>query len=156
MASQDVERTLVFLKPDAVQRGLVGELICRFERKGLKLVAAKFMRIGRELAERHYAVHKGKDFYPPLIDYVTSGPVMMLVLEAPEAVAIVRTMMGKTAGSEAAAGTIRGDLGISGRKNLIHGSDSPDTARHEIDLFFRPEELLDYGRAIDAWIRTDG
>jgi nucleoside-diphosphate kinase len=146
-----MERTLVILKPDALQRGLVGRIIERFEAKGLKIVALKLARLARDLAERHYAPHKGKPFYEPLIRFMTSAPVVFLVLEGKGAVAVVRKMMGATFGPDAAAGTVRGDFGVSNRFNLVHGSDSPEAAAHEIALFFRPEELLDWDPADWSW-----
>lgn len=153
-----MERTLILLKPDAVQRGLVGHVTARFEAKGFKIVAMKLLHMSRDLAERHYAVHKGKDFYEPLLAFMTSGPIAAMVLEGVDAVAVTRTMMGPTFGPDAPAGTIRGDFGLSKRHNLIHGSDSPETAAEEIARFFRPEEILDYTRHIDAWVyaRKDG
>jgi nucleoside-diphosphate kinase len=146
-----VERTLIILKPDAVQRGLCGPIIARFEAKGLKLVAMKLMKIPRELAERHYAPHTGKPFYPGLINYITAGPVVVLVAEGVNAIAVARKLMGATFGFNAEPGTIRGDFGLSKTYNLIHGSDSPETAAAEIALYFRPEELLAYERAGDRW-----
>jgi len=147
-----MQRSLVILKPDAVQRGLVGQIIGRLEAKGLKLTAMKMMQISRELAERHYAVHRGKDFYPRLIDYITSAPVVVMALEGAGAVDVVRRMMGATFGYDAEPGTIRGDLGLSRRFNLVHGSDSPEAAEKEIGLFFSPDDVLDYGRDGDGWI----
>jgi nucleoside-diphosphate kinase len=147
-----VERTLVILKPDAVQRGLIGRVIARLEEKGLQIVALKMAGIDRPLAERHYAAHKGKDFYEPLLRFMTSGPVVFMVLEGKGAVAIVRKMMGATFGCNAEPGTIRGDFGLSNRFNLIHGSDSPEAAAHEIALFFRPEELLEWQPAAAPWV----
>lgn len=147
-----VERTLIILKPDAVQRGLSGTILSRFEEKGLKLVAMKLMKIDRGLAERHYAPHKGKPFYPGLIDYVTSGPVVVLVLEGLNAIAVARKMMGATFGFNAEPGTIRGDWGLSKTFNLIHGSDAPESAAAEISLYFKPEEILGYERPIDRWV----
>ena len=147
-----MERTLVMLKPDAVQRGFVGRIVARFEAKGLKIVALKMARMDRALAERHYAPHKGKDFYEPLIRFVTSGPLVFVVLEGKGAVAVVRKMMGATFGPAAEPGTIRGDLGMSNRFNLIHGSDAPDAAEGEIGLFFRPEELIDWQPAAQPWV----
>jgi nucleoside-diphosphate kinase len=147
-----VERTLIILKPDAVQRRLVGRIIQRFEDKGLALVAMKLMRISRELAERHYAPHKGKPFYPPLIDYITSGPVVVMVLEGPRCIDIARALMGKTFGYEAAPGTIRGDFSSARSYNLVHGSDAPESAAAEIALYFRPEELLSYPLASAEWV----
>jgi nucleoside-diphosphate kinase len=146
-----MERTLVILKPDAVQRGLVGAIVSRFEAKGLKLAAMKLMRISRELAERNYAVHRGKDFYEPLLAFMTAGPVVAVVLEGNDAVRVARAMMGSTFGPDAQPGTIRGDYGLSKRYNLIHGSDSPASAQQEIAVFFTPAEMLDYDRPGDAW-----
>ena len=146
-----MERTLVILKPDAVQRGLIGTILARFEAKGLKVAAMKLTRISRELAERNYAVHRGKDFYEPLLAFMTAGPVAAMVLEGNDAVRVARAMMGATFGPDAQPGTIRGDFGMSKRYNLIHGSDSVETAAQEIGLFFRPDEILDYERAGDAW-----
>jgi nucleoside-diphosphate kinase len=140
------------LKPDAVQRGLVGRILARFEAKGLKIVALKMARVDRGLAERHYAPHKGKDFYEPLLRFVTSGPMVFVVLEGKGAVAVARKMMGATFGPNAEPGTIRGDLGMSNRFNLIHGSDAPDVAEREIALFFRPEELIDWQPAAQPWV----
>jgi len=147
-----LERTLIMLKPDAVQRGLVGRILARFEAKGLKIVALKMARVDRGLAERHYAPHKGKDFYEPLLRFVTSGPMVFVVLEGKGAVAVARKMMGATFGPNAEPGTIRGDLGMSNRFNLIHGSDAPDVAEREIALFFRPEELIDWQPAAQPWV----
>ena len=147
-----MERTLIMLKPDAVQRGLVGRILARFEAKGLKIVALKMARVDRGLAERHYAPHKGKDFYEPLLRFVTSGPMVFVVLEGKGAVAVARKMMGATFGPNAEPGTIRGDLGMSNRFNLIHGSDAPDVAEREIALFFRPEELIDWQPAAQPWV----
>jgi len=146
------ERTFTLLKPDAVQRGLVGEILQRFERKGLKLVAMKAMRVSKELAEAYYAEHKGKPFFDPLVRYVTSSPVVALVLEGEGAVAVVRKMMGRTNSAEAEPGTVRGDYGLIIGRNLIHGSDSLASAAREIGLFFRPEELLEYTRTDEAWL----
>jgi nucleoside-diphosphate kinase len=147
-----MERTLVILKPDAVQRGLAGTILARFEAKGLQVVGLKMARIDRALAERHYAPHKGKDFYEPLIRFMTSGPVVFLVLEGKGAIAVVRKMMGATFGPNAEPGTLRGDLGVSNRFNLVHGSDSPEAAALEVGLFFRPEELIDWRPAMQAWV----
>ena len=146
-----MERTLVLLKPDAVQRGLVGTIITRLEAKGLKITAMKLLRIPRALAERHYAPHRGKDFYEPLLAFVTAGPSLAMVLEGNDAVRVTRALMGATFGPDAAPGTIRGDLGLSKRYNLVHGSDSPATAEEEIALFFTSEEILQYERPGDAW-----
>lgn len=147
-----MEQTLVIIKPDGVQRGLIGPIIDRFERRGLRIAAMKLMHISRQLAERHYAVHEGKPFYAGLIDYITSGPVVVMILEANDAIEIVRNTMGSTRPSEATPGTIRADFGLEVGRNLVHGSDGPDTAAFEIDLFFDDEEILSYSRAIDDWI----
>ena len=146
------ERTLVLLKPDAVQRHLVGRIIARFEAKGLKIVAMKLSRLSEELAARQYASHKGKEFYEPLLEFVTSGPVVLMVLEGKDAVGVVRSLMGPTFGPDAPPGTIRGDFVISKRHNLLHGSDTPDSAAREIALYFRPEELLEYNLGAFDWI----
>jgi len=147
-----VERTLVILKPDAVQRGLVGEIVQRFERRGLRIAAMKLMHIDRELAEKHYAVHKGKPFYSGLIEYITSSPVVVMVIEAGGAIDIVRRTMGATNPAEAAPGTIRADFGLEVGRNLVHGSDGPDTAAFEVSLFFEDEEILSYSRDTDGWV----
>ena len=146
------ERTFVLLKPDAVQRALVGAILERFERRGLKLVALKTTRVSRELAGTYYAEHKGKPFFAGLVKYITSAPSVAIVLEGDEAVAVARKMMGKTNAAEAEPGTIRGDFGIKIGRNLIHGSDSVVTARREIGLFFKPEELLEYTRVDETWL----
>ena len=147
-----MERTLVLVKPDGVQRGLIGEIIGRFERKGLKVVGLRLLDVPREMAERHYAVHAGKHFYEGLVEFIIAGPVAAVALEGPDAIATVRRLVGRTMPNEAEPGTIRGDLGISGLRNLIHASDAPDTAESELALWFESGTLLDYGRAIDAWI----
>jgi len=147
-----MERTLVLIKPDGVQRGLVGEIVGRFERKGLKVVGLRMLDVSRELAERHYAVHSGKHFYAGLVEFITSGPVAAVALEGPDAIATVRRMVGRTMPNEAEPGTIRGDLGISGLRNLIHASDAPETAISELAMWFEPADLVAYGRAIDSWI----
>jgi len=147
-----MERTLVLIKPDGVQRGLVGEIVARFERKGLKLVGLRMLDVSAQLAERHYAVHAGKHFYAGLVDFITSGPVAAVALEGPDAIATVRRMVGRTMPNEAEPGTIRGDLGISGLRNLIHASDAVETAAAELELWFEADALVDYGRAIDSWI----
>lgn len=146
-----MQRTLVMLKPDAVQRGLIGRIVARFEAKGLKIVALRMGMVSRELAERHYAPHKGRDFYEPLIRFVTSAPMVFIVLEGKDAVAVVRKMMGSTFGPDAEAGTLRGDFGMSKRFNLIHGSDSPEAAAKEIALFFRPDEIIAWEPAAWPW-----
>jgi nucleoside-diphosphate kinase len=150
-----MERTLVLVKPDGVQRALIGEILARFEQKGLKVVGLRLLSVPREMAERHYAVHAGKHFYAGLVDFITSGPVAAVALEGPDAIATVRRMVGKTMPNEAEAGTIRGDLGISGLRNLIHASDATETAAFELGLWFDAGSLVDYGRAIDAWIVAD-
>lgn len=148
----DLEQTLIILKPDCVQRRLMGRVLQRFEEKGLTIAAMKLMRISRELAERHYAPHKGKPFYPGLIDYITSGPVVVMVVAGPRAIDVSRRLMGKTFGFEAEPGTIRGDFGASKTYNLVHGSDAPESARQEIALYFQPEEILDPTPVDAAWI----
>jgi nucleoside-diphosphate kinase len=147
-----MQRTLVLVKPDGVQRGLIGEIIGRFERKGLKVVGLRLLDVSRDLAERHYAVHAGKHFYAGLVELITSGPVVALALEGPDAIAVVRRLVGRTMPNEAEPGTIRGDLGISGLRNLIHASDAPDTAETELALWFDAADVLAYGRTIDPWI----
>lgn len=147
-----MERTLVIIKPDAVERGLAGTIISRFEARGLKMVGMKFMQIDRELAGRHYAVHQGKAFYEGLINYITSSPVVVMVLEGPKAIDTVRQTMGATRPAEAQPGTIRADFGLEVGRNLVHGSDSPETARCEIDLFFEASELVSWERATDRWV----
>ncbi len=147
-----MERTLIILKPDCVQRRLIGRVIQRFEDKGLTIAAMKLIQITPDLAERHYAPHKGKPFYPGLIQYITSGPVVVMVVAGRNAIAIARKLMGKTFGFEAEPGTIRGDFGSSKTYNLIHGSDSPETAATEIALYFRPDEVLDYSPVDTPWI----
>src|SRR5438552_18517082 len=146
-----MERTLIILKPDAIQRNLVGEIITRFERKGLQIVAAKFMRIPPQLAETHYEPHKGKPFYPGLVKFMTSSPVVVLALAGKDAIAIARKMMGATFGSKAEPGTIRGDYGVSNSFNLIHGSDSPEAAQRELKLFFKEDELQSWKPASIVW-----
>lgn len=148
-----VERTFVLLKPDAVQRALVGEIVGRFELRGLKLVGMKMLRVSRSLGEMYYAEHKGKAFFEPLMAYVTAGPVVAIVLEGDGAVAAVRKMMGKTNSADAEPGTIRGDLALTIERNVIHGSDSPESARREIGLFFKKDELHNYARGDEAWLR---
>jgi nucleoside-diphosphate kinase len=146
------ERTLVLVKPDGVQRLLAGRILARYEERGLRLVALKLMTVGRELAERHYAVHSAKPFFAGLVEFITSGPVLAAVLEGPNAIAVVRAMNGATRPNEAAPGTIRGDFALETAQNLVHASDSADTATAEIDLWFDAAELLDYDREIDRWV----
>jgi nucleoside-diphosphate kinase len=147
-----LERTLVLVKPDGVQRGLIGEVISRLERRGLRLTAAKFVQVGRPIAEEHYAVHKGKPFYEPLIDYITSAPVMAMVWDGPNAIRAVRQSFGATRPLEAEAGSLRHDFALEVGRNLVHASDSPETSQVEIDLWFNAEELVAWDRAIDPWI----
>jgi nucleoside-diphosphate kinase len=147
-----MERTLVLVKPDGVQRALIGEIVSRFERKGLKVVGLRLLTVPRDMAEQHYAVHAGKHFYAGLVEFITSGPVAALALEGPDAIATVRRMVGRTMPNEAEPGTIRGDLGISGLRNLIHASDAPETAVSELELWFGADTLVDYERAVDTWI----
>jgi nucleoside-diphosphate kinase len=147
-----MERTLVIIKPDGVQRGLIGPIITRLERRGLRLVAMKLMQITPELAGRHYSIHKGKPFYKPLIEFITSGPVVVAVVEGRNAIEIVRKTMGATNPAAAEPGTIRADFGLEIGRNLVHGSDGPDTAAIEVPLFFDEDEILSYERAVDGWI----
>lgn len=147
-----MERTLVLVKPDGVQRGLIGEVIARFERRGLRLVAAKFMQVSKELAETHYAEHKERPFYKGLVEYITSAPVMAMVWEANNAVVTVRQTVGSTKPEEAAPGTIRHDFGLEIGRNLIHASDKPETGVREVALWFKKEELVDWKRENDKWI----
>jgi nucleoside-diphosphate kinase len=147
----DLERTLVIIKPDGVQRGLVGEILGRLERRGLKIVGLKFETIERPVAEQHYGEHQGKPFYAGLVDYITSGPVVLMVLEGPQAIAATRATVGSTRPVEAAPGTIRGDLALMVGRNLIHGSDGPESAAREVKLFFG-DELTSWTRDTDRWI----
>ncbi|HJO82683.1 MAG: nucleoside-diphosphate kinase [SAR202 cluster bacterium] len=147
-----MQRTLVLLKPDAVQRGLIGPIISRLERRGLKIVGMKLMQVSEELAYRHYGEHEGKPFFPPLISFITSGPIVAIAIEGAEAVDVVRTTMGATKPAESTPGSIRGDFGVDIGRNLIHGSDSIESAERELALFFSEDELLDYSRATDPWI----
>lgn len=147
-----MERTLVIVKPDAVQRGLAGTIISRLERRGLRIGAMKLMQIPLNLAEQLYAVHKGKPFYEPLLQYIASGPVVVMVLEGKEVIEVVRRTMGATNPAQAAPGTIRADFALETGRNLVHGSDSPETAKYEIPLFFDDGEILSYPRDTDRWI----
>ena len=146
------ERTLVIVKPDGVQRALVGEIVGRLERRGLRIVAMQLRRIDRALAERHYAEHEGKPFYPGLVAHITAGPVVLLVLEGPDAIAVTRSTVGATNPVAAAPGTIRADLGLSIGRNLIHASDGPESAAREAALFFDEAAIVPYEREIDRWI----
>lgn len=147
-----MEKTLVLIKPDGVQRGIIGVVISRLENRGLKLIASKFLLVSKQLAESHYAIHKGKPFYEGLIRYITSSPVMAMVWQGPNAVSAVRQTMGATRPLEAAPGTIRHDYALEVGRNLTHGSDSPENAKSEIGLWFTPSELFDWERATDPWI----
>ncbi len=147
-----MERSLVLVKPDGVQRGLVGEVIARLERRGLRLVGAKFMQVSKALAEEHYAVHKGKPFYDGLIVYITSGPVMAMVWEGPRAIAAIRQTMGATRPWEAAPGTVRHDFALEAGRNLTHASDSPENGEQEIALWFKKDEIVPWSRDMDKWI----
>jgi nucleoside-diphosphate kinase len=147
-----MEKTLVLVKPDAVQRGLIGEVISRLERRGLRLIAAKFVQVSQSLAEKHYAIHKGKPFYEGLIRYITSAPVMAMVWEGPKAIAAVRQTMGATRPVEAAPGTLRHDFALEVGRNLTHASDSVENGEAEVVLWFKPEELVSWDRATDRWI----
>jgi nucleoside-diphosphate kinase len=148
-----MQRTLVLLKPDCVHRRLVGAVLQRFEQKGLRLAALKLLQVGRTLAEKHYAVHKGKPFYESLLKFLESGPTVALVLEGREAVTVVRTLIGATDGTKAPPATIRGDFALSVQNNLIHGSDSPENAAAEIALWFKPEEMVNYEPVDAPWVQ---
>jgi nucleoside-diphosphate kinase len=147
-----VERSLVLVKPDGVQRALIGEIIARLERRGLRMVAAKFMAVSRELAEEHYAVHKGKGFYEGLLDYITSAPVMAMVWEGPNAIAAIRQTMGATRPWEAAPGTVRHDFALEVGRNITHASDSPENGVKEAALWFKENEIVSWSRDMDKWV----
>jgi len=147
-----MERTLVLVKPDGVQRGLIGEVIGRLERRGMRLVAAKFIRVSKELAEKHYEIHKGKPFYDSLIEYITSSPVMAMVWEGPNVVTATRQTMGATRPAEAVPGSIRHDFALEVGRNLTHASDSTKNGEMEVALWFSPQELIDWKRDVDRWI----
>ncbi len=147
-----MQTSLIILKPDAIQRGLAGTILQRFERKGLRIVGAKLMLVPKELAEKHYAEHHGKPFYDGLIQFVTSSPVMVLAIQGLEAIPVCRTLIGATNGRKADPGTIRGDFGMSGGYNLIHGSDSPESAERELALWFTKDELTDTPRTTEQWV----
>ena len=147
-----MERTLVLIKPDAMQRGLAGEILGRLEKRGLRIAGLKLMQVDRALAERHYGEHVGKPFYEGLVGYITASPIVAAVFEGTGAVEAVRSTVGKTNPREAGPGTIRGDFGLEIGRNLIHGSDSVESAQREVELFFQPAELIDYERAIDRWL----
>jgi nucleoside-diphosphate kinase len=147
-----MERTLVLVKPDAMQRGLASEILGRLERRGLRIVGLKLLQVDRALAERHYGEHQGKPFFEGLVGYITSCPIIAACFEGTDAVESVRSTMGKTNPREAAPGTIRGDFGLEIGRNLVHGSDSPESAQRELGLFFNADELLDVKRDVDAWV----
>lgn len=147
-----MERTFLMVKPDGVQRNLVGEVVGRFEKKGFKLVGAKLMNIPQELAEKHYAEHKERPFFGELVSFITSSPVFAMVWEGDQVISTARTMMGKTNPADAAPGTLRGDYGVQVSQNIIHGSDSPESAVREINLFFNDSELVNYEKAVDKWV----
>jgi nucleoside-diphosphate kinase len=147
-----MEKTFLMVKPDGVQRGLIGEIVKRFEQKGFQLVGSKLMVITREKAEFHYAEHKGKPFYTDLVSFITSGPVFAMVWQADQVIALSRIVVGKTNTLDAVPGTIRGDFALHTNRNLIHGSDSPESAEREINNFFKPEEIVEYKQAIQQWI----
>jgi len=146
------ERTLILIKPDGVQRGLIGRIIERYEQRGLRIVSVKMVRVDRALAERHYEVHRDKPFFAGLIEFITSSPLVALALEGPNAIAVCREINGATRPSEAAPGSIRGDLALDTGHNLVHGSDSAETAQRELALWFEQAELLDYPRDLDRWV----
>ena len=147
-----MERTLILVKPDGVQRGLMGEIVARFERRGLKLLGMKFIQMSQELANQHYAVHKERPFFNDLVSYITSGPVLAMVWEGKDAIAAARSTIGATKPAEAAPGSIRGDFGMEIGRNLVHGSDSPENGEKEANLFFKPEELVTWTRVTESWI----
>ncbi|WP_456478785.1 nucleoside-diphosphate kinase [Geoglobus ahangari] len=148
----EVERTFVMVKPDGVQRGLIGEVVSRLERKGLKIVAMKMLRIPKEMAETHYAEHREKPFFNALVSYITSGPVVAMVVEGKSAISVVRNLVGKTNPVEAAPGTIRGDLAMDIGRNVVHASDSPESAKREISIFFSDDEIVDYAKVDEDWV----
>ena len=147
-----MEKTLILVKPDAIQRGLAGEVITRLEKRGLKIVGMKLIHMDATLAETHYAIHEGKPFFQPLVDYITSSPIIAAVFEGPGAVEVARNTIGATSPLEAGMGTIRGDLGLEIGRNLVHGSDSLENAETEIGLFFSPDEVISWDRDLDRWI----
>lgn len=150
--SSDIQQTLILVKPDAMQRGLAGEVISRIERKGLRIVAMRLLQVDAELAGRHYEAHTDKPFFGSLVEFITSSPIIAMVVEGRHAVDVVRQTMGQTDSSQAAPGTIRGDLAIDLQNNLVHGSDSVESARREISLFFAQDDILNYRRSIDGWL----
>ena len=149
------ERSLILFKPDCIQRRLCGQLLCRIENKGMKLVGMKMLQVTQELAREHYAEHVEKPFYPLLEEFITAAPVIALVVEGPDAIGVMRSLLGTTNGRDAALGTIRGDSGVSPQMKLVHGSDGPEAAAREIDIYFRPEELYDYTPTLSEWVCAD-
>jgi len=149
---KNMEKTFIMVKPDGVQRGLIGEIVARFEKKGFQLVGAKFMTVSTELAEKHYAEHKEKPFFGELVDFITSGPVFAMVWQGNNVIATARQMMGQTNPADALPGTIRGDFGVNVAMNIIHGSDSPESAEREIALWFDEKEITSYEKTINRWI----
>ena len=147
-----MERTLILIKPDAIQRGLAGAIIARFERRGLRIVAMKMMQMDNALAQRHYAVHQSKPFFNDLVKFITSNPILAAIFEGKNAIEVVRQTMGETNSAKASPGTIRGDFGIDLQYNLVHGSDSVENAAKEISIFFSPDEILNYSRDLDRWV----
>ena len=146
------ERTLILIKPDGVQRALIGRILDRYEQRGLRIVALKLIHVGRDLAERHYAVHRDKPFFSGLVEFITSAPLVAMAVEGPNAIAVCRAINGATKPQEAAPGSIRGDLALETGQNLVHASDAPETAEQELALWFSPDELFDYPRDIDRWV----
>lgn len=146
------ERTFVAVKPDGVERVLIGEVVGRFEKRGLKIIGMKFMKVTKEMAEKHYGEHKGKPFYDGLVSYITSGPIVAMALEGKNAVALARQTIGATKPQDAAPGTIRGDLAVEIGRNIVHGSDSPENGEREIGIFFKPEELVEWTGSLNKWI----
>jgi nucleoside-diphosphate kinase len=149
------ERTLVLVKPDGVQRGLTGEVLRRLEARGLRLVGCRLLQMSRQQAEEHYAPHRERPFFPGLVRFITSGPVLAMAWEGPGAIGAVRALMGATDPQQAAPGTIRGDLALDIGQNLVHGSDGPESASRELAIFFRPEDLVSYRREVDRWVAPD-
>lgn len=152
----EVQRTFVAIKPDGVQRGLIGDIVSRFEKKGLKIIGMKFMQVTKQLAENHYGEHKGKPFFDGLVSFITSGPILAMVLEGKDAIAVSRTVIGATNPVTAAPGTIRGDLALEIGRNIVHGSDGPESAKREIGIFFSDEELVtNWNRTVQCWVTED-
>jgi nucleoside-diphosphate kinase len=152
----EVQRTFVAIKPDGVQRGLIGDIVSRFEKKGLKIIGMKFMQVTKQLAENHYGEHKGKPFFDGLVNFITSGPILAMVLEGKDAIAVSRTLIGATNPVTAAPGTIRGDLALEIGRNIVHGSDGPESAKREIGIFFSDEELVtNWNRTVQCWVTED-